>query len=101
MVVDCSLLKPHAVGVGFVPVPNLRILRVAGMNVDPVAKTHGLSLLQGMAAIFGLVVVEIVQAKGIHREKTIAANVPVARVTKTGRVIENGHAYGLSIDLGG
>src|SRR5688572_33489690 len=54
-----------------------------------------------MTAILGLVVVEIVQTKGIHREKTLATNVPVARVTKAGWMIENGHAYVLSIDLGG
>ena len=54
-----------------------------------------------MAAVLGLVVVEIVQAKGIHREKRIASNVPVARVAEAGRMIENGHAYGLSADLRG
>ncbi len=86
------LLEPHALSVGFVLFCNLRVLRVTGMNVDPVAETHRLSLLQGMAAIFGLVVVEIVQSKGIHCEKSIAANVPVARMTKAAWMIKNGNA---------
>ena len=93
------LLEPHAVYIGLILLGD-PVRRVAGMNVHPVSETDGLPLLQRVAAILGLVIIEVVQAKRIHGKKSIAANVPVSRVAEAGWMVEDRHADVLAIDFG-
>src|SRR5262245_6555034 len=72
---------------------------IAGMYDDTVAETHGLPRLQRNAAIALLVVVVIVLAENIHREQAVIAGVPVGRVLRIRRVIEDRDAELLAIEL--
>ena len=74
---------------------------VAGVDVDPVEEAEGLSLGQEIAAIPGLVVVEIVQSEGVGGKQGIAPGVPVGGVAKAAGMVQNGHAQGLGAHLGG
>jgi hypothetical protein len=54
-----------------------------------VVERHRLSLLEREAAVLCGVAVEVVVAEGIRREETVVADVPVGRVPKARRAIEN------------
>src|SRR6476659_2453780 len=78
-------------------VGDMGFFHVAGMDNYAVAKTERVTGLHAQAAILRLVVREVVNPEWICREKTVSPGMPIRRVARIRRIIEDRDAHRLAI----
>src|SRR5262245_52277638 len=87
-----------ALDVTLVPLSNLALFFVPGMQNHPVAESDALTSAQlQIAGLFILQLLEIVAAKRIGREQPIIPHVPPGRVPRVLRMIEKSDSNGLAL----
>src|SRR6266849_1480799 len=69
------------------------------MNDHAIAKANRMPRLDRHAAVSTLVVQKIVKAEDICREEPVAARMPVCRVARIGRMVEDGDPQLLAVNL--